>query len=266
MDFFIIVALVVILFAYLIHKVYKKISTPNLPKKQERGLIFGNVDRQNNNEEKSIEIHREIVSSEPQKSIDKPNWREIVKKKEPRKIVTNEYEIIRNSLPKYYDVCFWLTSHRTFNTVNMMNRWKINSIEANKILEKLREFNLISDLRSDGYYEVINRNENVFRDHFEKLRLMEHVYFEKLELEEWEIFEGFDPLFEETARLVVLHQQGSTSLIQRRLNLGYNRAGRLIDLLEKNGIVGPFKGSKAREVLIQDESELNELLKYIKEK
>ncbi len=81
MEFFIIVALAVILFAYLIHKIYKKISTPNLPKKQERGLIFKNVDYQNNKEEKTVEIHKEIVSSEPPKSIDKPNWREIVKRK-----------------------------------------------------------------------------------------------------------------------------------------------------------------------------------------
>jgi len=78
--------------------------------------------------------------------------------------------------------------------------------------------------------------------------------------------EGFesqnrDDLFEEAAKLIVIHQQGSTSLIQRRLNLGYNRAGRLIDQLEKAGIVGPFKGSKAREVLVHSEAELMELLK-----
>src|SRR5690606_20095409 len=62
-----------------------------------------------------------------------------------------------------------------------------------------------------------------------------------------------DALFEEAARLLVQHQQGSTSLIQRKLKLGYNRAGRLIDQLEAAGIVGPFEGSKAREVLIRDE-------------
>jgi S-DNA-T family DNA segregation ATPase FtsK/SpoIIIE len=61
----------------------------------------------------------------------------------------------------------------------------------------------------------------------------------------------------------VVHQQGSTSLIQRRLNLGYNRAGRLIDQLEKAGIVGPFKGSKAREVIVKTEAELDEVLKTL---
>lgn len=70
-----------------------------------------------------------------------------------------------------------------------------------------------------------------------------------------------DDLFEDAARLIVLHQQGSTSLIQRKLKLGYNRAGRLIDQLEQAGIVGPFEGSKAREVLIPDEYALEQKLK-----
>ncbi len=75
-----------------------------------------------------------------------------------------------------------------------------------------------------------------------------------------------DALFEEAARLIVHHQQGSTSLIQRKLKLGYNRAGRLIDQLEAAGIVGPFEGSKAREVLIRDEMSLEQLLNALKEK
>jgi S-DNA-T family DNA segregation ATPase FtsK/SpoIIIE len=77
--------------------------------------------------------------------------------------------------------------------------------------------------------------------------------------------EDFDPssrdsMFEEAARVIVTHQQGSTSLLQRRLKLGYNRAGRLIDQLEHAGVVGPFEGSKAREVLIPDEYSLEQLL------
>lgn len=75
-----------------------------------------------------------------------------------------------------------------------------------------------------------------------------------------------DVLFEDAAKLLVAHQQGSTSLIQRKLKLGYNRAGRLIDQLEAAGIVGPFEGSKAREVLIKDEYSLEQLLNEIKEK
>jgi len=61
-----------------------------------------------------------------------------------------------------------------------------------------------------------------------------------------------DPMFEDAARLVVQHQQGSTSLIQRKLSIGYNRAGRIIDQLEAAGVVGPFEGSKARDVLVSD--------------
>ena len=69
-----------------------------------------------------------------------------------------------------------------------------------------------------------------------------------------------DQYFEDAARLIVMHQQGSTSLIQRKLKLGYNRAGRIIDQLEAAGIVGPFEGSKAREVLIPDEYSLEQFL------
>ena len=69
-----------------------------------------------------------------------------------------------------------------------------------------------------------------------------------------------DDLFEDAARIVVQHQQGSTSLIQRRLKVGYNRAGRLIDQLEATNIVGPFEGSKARQVLIPDEYALEQFL------
>ncbi|WP_310390953.1 DNA translocase FtsK 4TM domain-containing protein, partial [Hymenobacter sp.] len=69
-----------------------------------------------------------------------------------------------------------------------------------------------------------------------------------------------DAMFEEAARCIVLHQQGSTSLLQRKLKLGYNRAGRLIDQLQHAGIVGPFEGSKARDVLVTDEYQLEQLL------
>jgi S-DNA-T family DNA segregation ATPase FtsK/SpoIIIE len=72
-----------------------------------------------------------------------------------------------------------------------------------------------------------------------------------------------DPMFEDAARLIVLHQQGSTSLIQRKMKLGYNRAGRIIDQLEAAGIVGPFEGSKARDVLYPDEYSLERYLETL---
>jgi DNA segregation ATPase FtsK/SpoIIIE, S-DNA-T family len=72
-----------------------------------------------------------------------------------------------------------------------------------------------------------------------------------------------DPLFDDAARLLVLHQQGSTSLIQRKMKLGYNRSGRIIDQLEGAGIVGQFEGSKAREVLVKDMEHLEEILRNL---
>ena len=70
-----------------------------------------------------------------------------------------------------------------------------------------------------------------------------------------------DPMFEDAARIIVQHQQGSASLLQRRLKLGYNRAGRIVDQLEAAGVIGPFEGSKARQVLISDEVSLEHFLK-----
>ena len=69
-----------------------------------------------------------------------------------------------------------------------------------------------------------------------------------------------DAQFEDAARIVVVHQQGSASLLQRKLKIGYNRAGRIIDQLEAEGIVGPFDGSKARQVLMPDEYSLEQFL------
>jgi len=87
---------------------------------------------------------------------------------------------------------------------------------------------------------------------------------EQAQKEKAGILEGDrDPLFAEAAKIIVQHQQGSTSLIQRRLKLGYNRAGRLMDQLEAAGIVGPNAGSKAREVLYGDLTELEQYLQNL---
>jgi S-DNA-T family DNA segregation ATPase FtsK/SpoIIIE len=67
-------------------------------------------------------------------------------------------------------------------------------------------------------------------------------------------------MFLEAAKIVVIHQQGPASLLQRKLKLGYNRAGRIIDQLEGYGIIGPFQGSKAREVLFDNEQAVVEYL------
>jgi S-DNA-T family DNA segregation ATPase FtsK/SpoIIIE len=70
-----------------------------------------------------------------------------------------------------------------------------------------------------------------------------------------------DAYFLEAARMIVQHQQGSTSLIQRRLKLGYNRAGRIVDQLEAAGIIGPSEGSKARQVFFPTEQALEDFLR-----
>jgi S-DNA-T family DNA segregation ATPase FtsK/SpoIIIE len=75
-----------------------------------------------------------------------------------------------------------------------------------------------------------------------------------------------DKMFDDAARIVVQHQQGSASLLQRKLKLGYNRAGRIVDQLEAAGIIGPFEGSKAREVLIKDPMHLEQILENLRNK
>ena len=93
-----------------------------------------------------------------------------------------------------------------------------------------------------------------------------HIYYQNMSVKR--VAQGLDidiadrdKLFEEAAYVIVNAQQGSASLLQRKLKLGYNRAGRIIDQLEAAGIVGPFEGSKARQVLISDVIALDEYLK-----
>jgi S-DNA-T family DNA segregation ATPase FtsK/SpoIIIE len=77
--------------------------------------------------------------------------------------------------------------------------------------------------------------------------------------------DDIDELFESAAKVIVLHQQGSVSLLQRKLSIGYNRAGRIIDQLFNAGVVGPYQGSTARDVLVEDEEELEQLLDDLEE-
>ena len=76
--------------------------------------------------------------------------------------------------------------------------------------------------------------------------------------------QDLDPMFDDAARLIVFEQSGSTSLIQRKFAIGYNRAGRLMDQLEKAGIVGAACGSSPREVLISDQMSLENLLSSLR--
>jgi DNA segregation ATPase FtsK/SpoIIIE, S-DNA-T family len=92
--------------------------------------------------------------------------------------------------------------------------------------------------------------------------LPEYVDEKELDAREFDA-NNRDPLFEDAARLIVQNQVGSTSLIQRRMKLGYNRAGRLMDQLEAAGVVGPNQGSKAREVIIKTDAELSVFLAHM---
>ncbi len=128
----------------------------------------------------------------------------------------------------------------------------------------------------------INRVQCAFVDTPEVELLVDHIcaqqgYPHAYELPEPEVAEagggggGFDAndkdeLFDEAARIVVRHQQGSTSLIQRKMSIGYNRAGRIIDQLESVGIVGPYEGSKARQVFYPDEQSLEQYLISLNQK
>ncbi|HLZ86194.1 MAG TPA: DNA translocase FtsK 4TM domain-containing protein [Puia sp.] len=97
------------------------------------------------------------------------------------------------------------------------------------------------------------------RGYAEAYKLPEYVDEKEMEAKDFDLGER-DPLFDEAARLIVANQLGSTSLIQRKMKLGYNRAGRLMDQLEAAGVVGPGQGSKPRDVLIKTEMELDQYL------
>ncbi len=86
---------------------------------------------------------------------------------------------------------------------------------------------------------------------------------EKKQTAKDKVLAEFDPMFEDAARVIVQHQQGSVSLLQRRLKLGYSRAARIVDQLEEAGIVGPPDGSKAREVLVENDEQLETILRSL---
>ena len=87
--------------------------------------------------------------------------------------------------------------------------------------------------------------------------------YEKKHASGGDFLNDLDPMFEDAARVIVKHQQGSVSLLQRRLKLGYSRAARIVDQLEQAGIVGPSEGSKAREVIVESEQQLETILRSL---
>ncbi len=96
-----------------------------------------------------------------------------------------------------------------------------------------------------------------------KKRFLLPSMFEKKNTEAGGFIADMDPMFEDAARVIVRHQQGSVSLLQRRLKLGYSRAARIVDQLEEAGVVGPPEGSKAREVIVENEEQLETILRSL---
>ncbi len=155
------------------------------------------------------------------------------------------------------------------------------SIDSKTILDRTGANQLIGrgDMLYQGGQEPV-RVQCAFVDTPEIERINEYISeqlgpVEPLELPEPSTEDGtvggnsvdthnLDPMFEEAAHAIVLTQQGSTSMIQRKFSIGYNRAGRLMDQLESAGIVGAAQGSKPREVLIQDDNQLTSLLAQLR--
>lgn len=141
----------------------------------------------------------------------------------------------------------------------------LSSVEKKKIAQSN------NDISNDNEIEIIDIPQNKVTIDAEETSAKEKKEFIK-EKEEEQIEQPaickvdmvrLDPLFEDSARLIVIHQQGSTSLIQRKFAIGYNRAGRIMDQLECAGIVSASYGSKAREVLCKDENELEYKLSHL---
>ena len=138
----------------------------------------------------------------------------------------------------------------------------LSSVEKKGTVKKNNEVDNDNNTKDTGISinkTIINtvKNEEEFITEEKKEKIEYPSSVEKVDMTR------LDPLFEDAARLVVIHQQGSTSLIQRKFAIGYNRAGRIMDQLERAGIVGETSGIKAREVLCKDEGELEFRLNHL---
>ena len=136
----------------------------------------------------------------------------------------------------------------------LQQKLEIPNARAGKIMIQLEELEIVGPINGTQPREVLIPDLMYLRK-----RLQYKLYTEIQEEKK------LDDMFEDAARLVVMSQFGSTSLLQRKLSLGYNRAGRIIDQLEITGIVGPYNGSKARDVLVKNMDDLEWFLSKIKE-
>ncbi len=144
-----------------------------------------------------------------------------------------------------------------------------NKSKFERATEDEKEFSSLSKTKNeDGFSELQTHIEEVVLTKSEIENFIKQEVVARTSNEESFGFSSnnFDPLFKEAAEIIVIAQQGSASLLQRKLKLGYNRAGRLIDELELTGIVGPFEGGKARSVNISDLAQLDNLFEKDEER
>jgi S-DNA-T family DNA segregation ATPase FtsK/SpoIIIE len=125
-------------------------------------------------------------------------------------------------------------------------------------LQKAYQLNNI-DSTGSSIFKLTDLAISYFPNHFYPWIKENIEFFKESKNEEFDLLNR-DNLFEDAARLIVQHQVGSTSLLQRRMKLGYNRAGRLMDQLEIAGIVGPSKGASPRDVFVKNEVQLMSIL------
>lgn len=143
-----------------------------------------------------------------------------------------------------------------------------NTEKENIATNQAAELNAKKEFVAQKIADVLDENKQIILTEEEIQKYIQQEISDRISTEPKFEFSSsdFDPLFPEAARILVEHQQGSASLLQRKLKLGYNRAGKLIDNLEMAGIVGPFDGSKARTVLIQNTHQLELFLQLGKVK
>lgn len=135
---------------------------------------------------------------------------------------------------------------------NVDSNYEVDNIKKTKIVDIFPYVDMESERRAMDNYQALK----ILEEGEKKLKKLNQIQAVIQAANEDEI----EPEFEEAARIIVAHQQGSASLLQRKLKIGYNKAGRLIDQLEEAKIIGPFDGSKAREVLIKSEEDLEAVL------
>jgi hypothetical protein len=152
------------------------------------------------------------------------------------------------------------SSLSSFISLQLLNS-SVSEVMENILLDSLQKAYQLNNIDSTGssIFKLTDLAISYFPNHFYPWIKENIEFFKESKNEEFDLLNR-DNLFEDAARLIVQHQVGSTSLLQRRMKLGYNRAGRLMDQLEIAGIVGPSKGASPRDVFVKNEVQLMSIL------